>query len=166
MPPLRFCGGSHRPHTPRKRWQGHTHGALYPNRENAKGRLRRSTARKVYRKDAKGGAAHSVRDRLTAPLAKPLRLWGAKWEWPQPPSPPHRHCLSIAYLSGRCVTCHLQARRRRVPRGRSPPLPPHPRAHFIAPDLPCSLRARAQGFLSARPLHPLPREGDRGWVNS
>ena len=36
-----------------------------------------STARMVYREDAKGSAAHSVRDRLTALLAKPLRLWGA-----------------------------------------------------------------------------------------
>ena len=141
------------PPPPRKRR------ALYPNWEKdasqGKGRLRRSTARKVYRKDAKGGAAHSVRDRLTAPLAKPLRLWGAKWEWPQPPSPPHRHCLSIAYLSGRCVTCHLQARRKACTTRAQPSLTATPPRSLHSPLVPALCERGCIGSLSRAPKRSL-----------
>ena len=72
MPAL-FAGAHAAPTPPRKRWQVHTHGRFTPIGKMGKRRLRRCTARKVYRKDAKGGAAHSVRDRLTAPLATRMR---------------------------------------------------------------------------------------------
>ena len=64
------------PTPPRKRR------VLYPNWENEKGRLRRRTARMVYREDTKGSAAHSVRDRLTALLAKQVCLMNADWPIP------------------------------------------------------------------------------------
>ena len=94
MPPLRFLWGLTPPHgcgpatTPAK-----AQGALPQLGKWEKRRLRRSTARKVYRKDAKGGAAHSVRDRLTAPLAKPLRLWGQNGSGPSH----HRPHTAIVY---------------------------------------------------------------------
>ena len=72
-------------------------------------------------------------------------LVGAKWEWPQPPSPPHRHCLSIAYLSGRCVTCHLQARRKACTTRAQPSLTASPPRSLHSPRSP--LRSASEGAL-------------------
>ena len=61
------------PAPPRKRWQGR----FTPIGKMKKGGSAAALPEgcfAIYRKDTKGSTAHSVRDRLTAPLAKRMRL--------------------------------------------------------------------------------------------
>ena len=77
MPQLRFVGARIAP-TPRESGGRATPtGRFTPIGRMRKGGFAAALPVWFYREDAKGSAAHSVRDRLTALLAKPLRLAGA-----------------------------------------------------------------------------------------
>ena len=112
------------PTPPWKRWQGHTHGALYPNcfRKKVLRRRKGGSAAGLQRRAsllslvsqccalgrifpcALRARAHEIPSRASLMSLLSLNLRASRKS--------HPHSLSaLAHLSGRWVTCHLQARR-------------------------------------------------------